>query len=358
MDALIEQLCCVCRRMSLLAFAITTWASVPLTVAESVTTSPISVIELADPDADASNPQRRSAVVTALALSPGGEQLAAGGDDHVVRLFDVSTGKLTQRFAGHRDWIHGLSLASDGTTLASVGSDHTCRLWEISTGEPIDIALRPADSALRGVAFHPNGLQIATVGFGCPACVFNLSGGEVSAKIPCPCRDTQAVTFSPDGSQLAAVGSSGHLRVWDAASNEILLDIQADQRRIRDVAYSPDNRMIATGGDGDYVRLWNATTGEPLGKLPVRPAKAFCLKFIDNNRLAVGGSDNAICIWDVARKTELQTLRGHTGSITSLAIDANGQTLASGSYDTTIRVWRLNDPNEPKTARHPVSPAR
>ena len=350
------------RRLVLLA------ASMALLVAglagpELLAIPPVRVIQFGDPSAEPSNPQRRTAVVTAVAMSPDGKQLAAGGDDHMVRLFDVSTGEMKHQLAGHHDWIRGLSLASDGETLASVANDHSCRLWQLSTGKSIEPA-HQGKKRLRSVAFHPNGLQLATVGFHCPACIYNLSGGQLALEAACACHDSLSIAFSPDGARFAVAGRNGVLRIWDTASGRVLHNITADERCVRAIAFSPDSQRIATGGDGKEVRIWNVATGKRQFSLSSRPAKVFCLKFVNNQELAVGGTDNNIAIWRFAEPSivrgasMVKLLVGHTGSVTSLAFDAQHKTLASGSYDTTIRIWNLEDEVAEKTANSSALPTR
>jgi WD40 repeat protein len=63
------------------------------------------------------------------------------------------------------------------------------------------------------------------------------------------------------------------------------------------------------------------------------------LAFTPDGMLA-SGSD-FIQIWDPASGRQRHLLRGHTRYISSLATSRDGKTLASGSYDKTIKVWNL-----------------
>ena len=57
--------------------------------------------------------------------------------------------------------------------------------------------------------------------------------------------------------------------------------------------------------------------------------------------LASGSFDNAIRLWDVARRQETATLGGHTSWVWSVSLSPDGGLLASGSSDGTIRLWDL-----------------
>ena len=52
-----------------------------------------------------------------------------------------------------------------------------------------------------------------------------------------------------------------------------------------------------------------------------------------------GSRDNTIKLWEVATGKEQATLKGHTGTVCSLAFSPDGKTLASGSQDETIKLW-------------------
>ena len=59
----------------------------------------------------------------------------------------------------------------------------------------------------------------------------------------------------------------------------------------------------------------------------------------DGTRLATGGRDGAVWLWDLKRGEEVARLPGHITYIWSLAFNPDGTTLASGSGDSTVRLW-------------------
>ena len=66
----------------------------------------------------------------------------------------------------------------------------------------------------------------------------------------------------------------------------------------------------------------------------------------DGATLASGSYDTTIRIWDVETGEELKTLSGHTDWVNSLAFSPDGKTLASGGWDHTVRLWDLASGNE------------
>ncbi|KJH71759.1 serine/threonine-protein kinase [Aliterella atlantica] len=57
--------------------------------------------------------------------------------------------------------------------------------------------------------------------------------------------------------------------------------------------------------------------------------------------LASGSQDNTIKVWAINSQQPIYTLLGHKDTVRSLAISADGRILASGSGDTTVKLWNL-----------------
>lgn len=98
-----------------------------------------------------------------LRFSPDGRWVASGGDDWVVRLWNVASGELIRSFDGHRASVYSLSFAPDGRVLASSSRDGEIRLWDTASGRNLT-TIAGHDHAVFDVCFSPNGKSLATAG--------------------------------------------------------------------------------------------------------------------------------------------------------------------------------------------------
>jgi WD40 repeat protein len=98
--------------------------------------------------------------VTCVAFSCS-NMLASGGDDGIVRLWDVSginqQQKPMRELQGHSDLITSVAFSSDGSQLVSGSFDNTVRLWSTASGKLLKMLGQGYH-----VAFHPNGKQVAS----------------------------------------------------------------------------------------------------------------------------------------------------------------------------------------------------
>src|SRR6185295_5512930 len=76
-----------------------------------------------------------TAPVFSVAFSKDGKRLASASFDHTIKLWDVSSGKVSRTLTGHRTKVLTLAWRSDGRTLASGSVDGVVQLWDTATGQ-------------------------------------------------------------------------------------------------------------------------------------------------------------------------------------------------------------------------------
>lgn len=293
---------------------------------------PTRTIEV-DPDVETAEPP----VMTAVAVSPDGRLIAAAGDDHFVRLWSAADGSLTAAWREHTDWVRAVAFHPSGKRLLTAGDDHQSRLWDLSNGSVLQAVENPG-GILHRALFLPDGKRWVTSGFDDRVRFYDAESGKPVQELTAASDDVRALAVAPNGTTLAAAGRNGVLRIWNLADFKQVAEAPAHRMRVRVLTYSPDGGRIVTAGDDRKFFIWSAD-GNREATPAHPPGRLMAAAFLDDDLVAVGGSDNVIRIIDVAARREIKQLVGHTGSIAALDYFADTGLLASSSFDTTVRLW-------------------
>ncbi|MGE3809227.1 MAG: protein kinase, partial [Gemmataceae bacterium] len=129
---------------------------------------------------------------------------------------------------------------------------------------------------------------------------------------------------------------------------EAVAVIQLNRSTASQVKFSPDGHYLAVFGDnaGYELCLYDLADPEPklLAKLTGHTAALRSAAFSPSGKLLASGSDDtSVRLWDLDADPPkaLRVLHGHTKGITCLDFAPDGKTLASGSNDRTVRLWNL-----------------
>ncbi|MFM7426527.1 MAG: NB-ARC domain-containing protein [Elainella sp.] len=119
------------------------------------------------------------------------------------------------------------------------------------------------------------------------------------------------------------------------------------------VAFSPDGKWLAAGESNGTIQIWEVATGCKQMTLRQHRSWVWAVVFAPHpgdpeQQILVSASDDyQIKLWDLQTGDCLRTLTGHQRSVNTLALSPDGQWIASGSLDTTIRLWNLRQPDQP-----------
>jgi WD40 repeat protein len=279
------------------------------------------------------------AVVTAIAIDPRGQFVAAAGDDFKIQILEISNLHPVATLAGHRDVIRSLAFDPAGNRLASAGNDGQLILWQRDQTFRIEQQMQ-GTPALACVRFSADGNEIAAVGFASE--VFLIGRGKrETPQFRCGCRDLRAVAYRDDNRLLAAAGRSGDLHLFDPLGGQMIGDHPLHTDRIHGLVFHRQANTVVCAAEDGSVSVFDTQQQQLLHRIPVTTGRLFAIALLNSQLVAVAGSDNVIRVVNTDEGVVVRELAGHTGSVSALA--AGGGVLFSGSYDATLRRWPVGD---------------
>jgi len=149
--------------------------------------------------------------------------------------------------------------------------------------------------------------------------------------------------FNPTAPHSIAAAASVGVHVYKPKS----ANKQKTISRFKDLAYCPqfreDGRLLATGGEQKMIQVFEMASRSVLRQFKGHSkAVHVCRWSADGLRLASGSDDTTVKLWDLndASSTAVETFTGHTDYVRALAAAPGSQHVwASGGYDHKVRLW-------------------
>jgi WD40 repeat protein len=340
-------------------------------------------------------------LVAAVAARPDGKQIAVGNVDQTVALYDAVTGKLQHRWTAHGVAVNSVAFSPDGQWLASGGNDALVKIWSVARPGVDPVVLAGHGGPVSGVAFRKDSQYLASAGADQLVKLWKLEGGggkEVQSFRGH--RDwVTSVAFNQDGSNLVSSSVDRVAKLWEITSRDAPLFAE-HTARVDTVAVSPDGKTIASGGRDRTIKLWERSSGREMATLTAHVGGVMGIVFTPDSKIIVSsGADHTIRLWDAQRRTEIALNAGQalgykhltkgspyllitpdqqrllawfpapesptitslvecykliTGErlfsfndiarkVNSLAYCANGNLIATGAKDGSVRLWTVQD---------------
>ena len=200
--------------------------------------------------------------------------------------------------------------------------------------------------------------------------------------------------MSFNNANLLATGSKDHtIALWDLRQSAVVSELKLHRQEICGLVWNPNENVLASGGNDNCVVLYNLQAAQVQGKLKEHRAAVRALDWSphQNGVLISGGGtkDQQICVWNTLTDTlvnkikvdsqvcklrfsqnsnefvsthgfeqneiviwkykELQkeaVLHGHEQRVLQLALSPDGQTIATGAGDETLKFWKVFPPQK------------
>jgi WD40 repeat protein len=294
--------------------------------------------------------------VISVAVSPDGSLAASDSFDGQTRLYDARSGAVLRAIdtGGGR----GVAFAPDGRSLACAGyhMDKLVGVYEVPTGKLVRKLAGHTEWETYAVAFSPDGKLLASAGTDKQVLVWELATGALRHRLADQAYPVTALAFSPDGATLAAGGGDRTIRLWDAKTGRLRRSLEGHRDWVTTVAYSPDGKAIA-GGSCDWAyhrgrntayfagrdpgcvsewKLWDAATGG-LRRTAAEPGRLLSLAFAPDGHAVACGIGKDVRLYDLRSEAPGRVVTRHHFDVTSVAFARDGAAVVSGSHDQTVR---------------------
>lgn len=153
-----------------------------------------------------------------------------------------------------------------------------------------------------------------------------------------------ALAYSPDGTKIVTTADDGKIKVWDIESGFCIVTFTEHTSGVTACEFAKKGNVLFTSSLDGSVRAWDLIRYRNFRTFTAPTRLSFSCMAVDPSGevVAAGSLDSFdIHIWSVQTGQLLDQLSGHEGPVSALAFAPNGDSLVSGSWDRTARIWSI-----------------
>lgn len=283
---------------------------------------------------------RTSVPVTALAFAPDGKELAVGGY-YEVTIWNAADGKLARRIKDVEQRVFGLAYSTDGKLLAvaagTPGVSGEAALYDPAKGTVVRRLGTMSDVAL-GCAFSPDGKQLAVCGADRSIRLYDVATGKESLLIEDHADWVMTIAWSADGTRLVSGSRDKTSKLFDAKTGDSLTTYPGHSETVLSAAFAPDGKSILTGGADKKIHVWNPADGKQIATIAGFGGEVYRINIVDGEIWSCS-ADKTAKRHKLADRALVQSFAGHADYVFSLAVHPGTKRLATGGFDGEVKIW-------------------
>ena len=202
-----------------------------------------------------------------IAASADGRVLVAGSSSGAIGRWDGASARPQPELRSGLGAIYALALSPDGALLAAGGppDDPRVEIWDVAAGKLLQ-TLSGSDTAIASMAFQPRGGRLAIATLDGKLTLWDARAGTLGTTIQAPRQGGRfsALAFSPDGTLLMTGSPASDVAFWDAQSGAAAGALPAfdlNRNGVYAAAFSPDGQRLAVGLGDQSVQIFELGAG-------------------------------------------------------------------------------------------------
>lgn len=237
-------------------------------------------------------------------------------------------------------------------------------VWDPGKGEK----LKELPTSSERVAISPDGrivltagrLEHAAGGFSQKVDVWEASSGRKIRELDAPpflgySATVFDLSFSKDGRYAVAGRGDGTTPLWEVETGEVVRKFEGQVNYVMGIAISNDGHSIDVNKEDESIYSWDLNAGHAAMKkkgtgkgVPPDYTQSPVVNSPDGRLILQARQQQAVLI-DATTKQELRSLVGHSDLVLTATFSADSRVVATGSFDSTMRLWDTDTGQEIKT---------
>lgn len=314
--------------------------------------------------------------VDAVAVSPDGSFIATASFDKSVRLWDAKTGKELRTYSGpqgHQGQVLSVAFSAKGDQLATGGADNTAKVWDVPVSFPNKAFA--TTGGLNRVAMTADGKSFAVAGADGVIKVFPQGEEKGALELKGHAGAVVGIGYTVNNQFLISLGADKTLRFWNPADGKPLAVVRVGTADVTGLAVNPNNQTAFTTAADGTLSFWAipaqppklpsaflalnpggaAVTEEAAKKpgavLPGLPTRVIPLGAgkasgvvvsPGGERVVTAGPGKEAVSWNTGNGQKERAFEAG-GDATSVALSKDGQRVAVGGSDGSVKLYTVND---------------
>jgi len=198
--------------------------------------------------------------VTAAVIGRNDDEVITGGDDGVVRVWSIPTGKEVKGVPMPKAAITSLAFRpSPGFQVVTASQDKALKVLDLGSGK--EVRALPGLTAPATAVVVPNALLALTAGpdgFR----LWQIDAGKMVKHFNDHKGPVLALAVSPNGRWVASGGADNRILLWNLGNQHLVRSFDGHAGVVNGLAFSLDSNYLLSASADKSVRLWGVPTGQ------------------------------------------------------------------------------------------------